>query len=51
MSGLRAYKRQLYVTDIVSHVKEIYGLFVQEFARLQDSPFGHVQSSERVIVE
>ena len=51
MSGLQAYKRKLNVTYIVSHTKRMHRLFVQEFARLQDSTVSHLQSSERVIVE
>lgn len=50
MGGLRAYKRQLRATGIVSHMKELYGLVAQEFARLQDPAFGHFQSTERVLV-
>jgi hypothetical protein len=50
MSGLRVYKRQFDVNNIVSHMKEIYGLVAKGFARLQDSTLGHLQSLERAIV-
>lgn len=50
MGGLRAYKRQLRATGITSHMKELYDLVAQEFARMQDPVFGHFQSMERALV-
>jgi hypothetical protein len=48
MNGLRACKRQSHAAGVVAYMKQLYGLVVQQFARLQDSSLVYFQSPERV---